>query len=242
MNMINFYQKVNSVDDCPICMETLKNSHAVAHTGGGDHHPIHADCIKNWLCDIKQTTCPNCRVPVNKESLFSWKEKKIIQIKDNTKGFLRAARIGMLAVGASLVVLSNLEFALSNLEFAASKIITYSASSAISLMAGSTLEFLDNRDLSWGFSLGMTFAPLGTIFMNNKECTSIAGGLAIALLLESATGIGKLASRATESKRNIAIAAVVAGIALPVLYSMGLAGAGIGMGIGFGIFDELGWL
>ncbi|MFA6119058.1 MAG: RING finger domain-containing protein [Parachlamydiales bacterium] len=82
VNSVSF-NTISNYDDnntCNICSEPLKNQEVVAHSGiDGTKHPIHKECIKNWI--KKSPTCPICRKTVKVESLLSTKEILIIKIK-----------------------------------------------------------------------------------------------------------------------------------------------------------------
>lgn len=64
---------------CGICLEEVKNSYAVAHTGRGIHHPFHYDCIKE--CLEYQNFCPSCKDPVDSRKFWSFEKKSIIYVK-----------------------------------------------------------------------------------------------------------------------------------------------------------------
>lgn len=52
---------------CPVCLEEEKKGDWYAH-GGGEAHPIHAECLKSWFQEGKYS-CPTCRAELNPEPL-----------------------------------------------------------------------------------------------------------------------------------------------------------------------------
>ena len=74
MNFIS----VNSIDDCAICRDTMENTPAVGHKNGGEKHPLHPECVKQWL--FTHDDCPTCHVKVNVKSLMNVKERIIKEI------------------------------------------------------------------------------------------------------------------------------------------------------------------
>lgn len=75
----NTYQPIDLAKICNVCHDPIKNSISVAHTGDGQMHPIHRKCLIKWL-EIKEI-CPTCRVEVDVDSVFTWKDKAIVQLK-----------------------------------------------------------------------------------------------------------------------------------------------------------------
>ena len=70
MDEIKYFQPYQSNKNCAICFETMQNEPTLAHTGGGELHPLHKKCIEAWLTHKKQNlTCPVCRDPVSLEVL-----------------------------------------------------------------------------------------------------------------------------------------------------------------------------
>ena len=49
------YTPYQSNEDCPSCQKTMANKSVFAHSG---KHPMHSECIKNWL--KQHQTCPTC--------------------------------------------------------------------------------------------------------------------------------------------------------------------------------------
>ena len=48
-------------DNCPICIEPLRDEEIVCHRGDGKKHPLHTDCAKTAFKVMK--FCPTCRDP-----------------------------------------------------------------------------------------------------------------------------------------------------------------------------------
>ena len=82
MASVGFYN-VTSVDNCPICFDTMDGPDpVVAHHNMGERHPIHRDCMKEWIeKTATDPACPTCKVPVKVSSLvfsYSWRERVAI--------------------------------------------------------------------------------------------------------------------------------------------------------------------
>ena len=58
---IKFYE-FSSTENCGICLETMRDTDTVAHTGLGNLHPVHRACLKEWT-NINNS-CPVCRAPI----------------------------------------------------------------------------------------------------------------------------------------------------------------------------------
>jgi len=80
--------KVLEDDDCPICLEPLKDTDTVAHeSSGGFLHPLHKSCAKsnavfNNINNINNV-CPICRDPTNSDSLLTLEERMKLITKDH---------------------------------------------------------------------------------------------------------------------------------------------------------------
>ncbi len=98
---------VNSVDICGICRESMDNSDAIAHDGvDGDKHPLHRKCFKEWIKFSGNYNCPSCKSPIEANSLFTWKERVIVelnQIKEDVYEGIAQGTIGGAALGIALV-------------------------------------------------------------------------------------------------------------------------------------------
>lgn len=58
--------------DCAICFDSLEGVKAWAHNGLGNRHPVHPECLKDWI--KRQTTvssCPSCREKLDIRSIFN---------------------------------------------------------------------------------------------------------------------------------------------------------------------------
>ncbi|SCA63294.1 hypothetical protein SCG7086_AO_00020 [Chlamydiales bacterium SCGC AG-110-P3] len=101
------YSSVNITDverDCCVCLENLNNQPGVvAHNEGGTEHPIHANCIKEWLANHDH--CPVCRGAVEKDSLLSWKDKivrELTHITDDVRTGIVTGADGVAAAAVSV--------------------------------------------------------------------------------------------------------------------------------------------
>lgn len=110
MNAPALYRTFNSnicKENCIICLESLESEPAVAHEGVGHLHPLHRECAKKVHSTIIPDftkTCPTCRMPINRDFLFTWKDRCVLDLRHIT----RDARVGALsglAIAAGLVVL-----------------------------------------------------------------------------------------------------------------------------------------
>ena len=79
------FHSIHSVDSCGICWQPMNHSDVVAHnaldggySGDGEKHPVHRKCIKEWL--KIQNQCPFCHVLLDENSIFSWKDRCIIEL------------------------------------------------------------------------------------------------------------------------------------------------------------------
>src|SRR5437868_3155116 len=61
----------NNNDECCICYDPLNKGSVLAHSLGGNLHPIHQKCVELWI--QRNPICPSCRVGVILP--FSWKRK-----------------------------------------------------------------------------------------------------------------------------------------------------------------------
>lgn len=78
-NIINntpTFHNIEADDDCPICYEKMidmdpsNQKEIVAHINGGEKHPFHLQCIKDYAKSVFENTlnnniiCPSCRIPI----------------------------------------------------------------------------------------------------------------------------------------------------------------------------------
>ena len=84
--------------ECYFCKEQDITQPTVAHTvpidmaargTPGPLHEVHLECIRTWLAT--SDTCPICQKQANKSTVFSWKERAIIELKNIGKDALRGA-------------------------------------------------------------------------------------------------------------------------------------------------------
>jgi hypothetical protein len=92
------YQIYN--DKCGICFDPLENEEngePVAHEGEGIKHAMHRKCLQVWFRKYPlYDKCPSCKIQVDKNSLFTWKDRTINELKSLRK----AASIAMINLGA----------------------------------------------------------------------------------------------------------------------------------------------
>lgn len=51
--------------ECAICQDIGDERTYVMHQNGGNEHPLHFECVKQWL--LLNQTCPVCRVPISND-------------------------------------------------------------------------------------------------------------------------------------------------------------------------------
>ena len=88
------FHSYNSNDNCSICLESMTGDrNVVAHDGShGEKHPLHKECIKQ--CLMVKSDCPVCRVSLNTNSLFSWKEGVTNELTHITNDAFKGAKVG----------------------------------------------------------------------------------------------------------------------------------------------------
>jgi hypothetical protein len=65
--------------ECPICIEEFNNEEVTnrevaEHDEGGSRHPIHKECLHEWIIsnpNHPNNTCPSCRVNFDVGNIFS---------------------------------------------------------------------------------------------------------------------------------------------------------------------------
>lgn len=92
----NYRPPDQSFDNCNICFDPIKDKVSVAHSAGGEKHPIHKDCLIKWL-KINEI-CPTCRVKVDVNSVLTWKDKAIVQLKLAGKDAIPAVTWGLIGM------------------------------------------------------------------------------------------------------------------------------------------------
>lgn len=90
------FKRVLAFGDCLICKDELSGKPALAHEGV-KCEPCHEDCLKTWV-KVKNI-CPKCHATVDMNSLFSWKERAITELKLMAKDALVGAIIGSSMLG-----------------------------------------------------------------------------------------------------------------------------------------------
>ena len=70
-----FKHKPAEAAKCPVCLEE-EGGDWYAHGGGGEAHPIHAECLKSWFKEGK-TSCPVCRAELDPTPLAERVEKAV---------------------------------------------------------------------------------------------------------------------------------------------------------------------
>lgn len=74
VQFVNFTGANQDLGECAICMESLSNGRLVAHTSGGEKHPIHKTCIDEVARHCRQNrepSCPLCRKTFKAEQLLN---------------------------------------------------------------------------------------------------------------------------------------------------------------------------
>jgi Ring finger domain len=100
-----FAYEVVGDENCPICLEPLKNADTVAHEGLGNLHPLHRSCAKSSA--IFNSTCPICRVPIEEDSLLTLEDRIKLIKKDQPMAIARGAIGGSLGGTLTGVLLGS---------------------------------------------------------------------------------------------------------------------------------------
>lgn len=109
--MLSVYQKIDSSnlqDDCGICRTAMKNEDVVAHSGDNGHlHPMHRKCVRAWAERLNGDTCPYCATKIDTNSLFTWKEKCVTELKCIAQDALGGLAIGSFTLGIGVGAVFN---------------------------------------------------------------------------------------------------------------------------------------
>lgn len=87
--------------DCGICLNSMVGEDSVAHSGDGEKHPLHKECLKVWM-ETKQE-CPFCQAQVDVSSITTWKERAITKLKLIRNDALVVAALGAKVTAAGLI-------------------------------------------------------------------------------------------------------------------------------------------
>lgn len=91
-------------DECPVCYKELRSEEIVAHSNGGDKHPVHKACIEEWLQSIQSTyRCPHCDTICDTIIDTGLKDKIFRILKDAPLPAEFAAIAGGLLVGSMML-------------------------------------------------------------------------------------------------------------------------------------------
>lgn len=146
-------------DLCGICRESLKGSDAVAHTGNGDLHPFHRECVKSWV--VFKNTCAACNVNTYTSSLFTWEEKCIIWKDKCIQELASIARDASLGMQFASFVSLPFVYACKGIAFAGAQV---AATAAVNYLRD--LDQMQPLDFCLA-SCGGFGALIGTSFQNN---------------------------------------------------------------------------
>ena len=85
VNLVSYSRYRRPVqENCPICFDPLATGIVVKHSGGGKRHKIHLECLQQSIKAIG-AKCPTCRCDFDVNSLFTWEDKLIKQLKISAK-------------------------------------------------------------------------------------------------------------------------------------------------------------
>jgi len=88
-----------------ICLSGAdKKQNILGHEDGGDKHPVHEKCLKQWLKIFP--SCPTCGTYVNINSVYSIKDRVIDEIKISLLGTIEGFAVGTV-IGTLEAVLSG---------------------------------------------------------------------------------------------------------------------------------------
>lgn len=85
MTAISKFQPVEAVK-CPVCLEEGTEGEWYSHAGGGEAHPIHAECLKPWF-QQGNYTCPSCRMELDPAPLAERVQKSAHVVQKQNEAF-----------------------------------------------------------------------------------------------------------------------------------------------------------
>ncbi len=95
VGMVNAYHShipASPNDPCFICLDPLTETDVVAHEGEGHKHPVHKECIR----EVFESYCPVCKVDINKDSLYNFRERFYRNLRSSTTFALLGGAIEIL--------------------------------------------------------------------------------------------------------------------------------------------------
>lgn len=92
--------------DCTICLEPLQHKYkpAVAHSEGGDLHPLHRECAQSAA--RVSSLCPLCRREIDRDSVFTWKDRCVVKLKEflSISGKMASASLIVVLVAGTILI------------------------------------------------------------------------------------------------------------------------------------------
>lgn len=150
--MLVSYYDFPSNDECGICRESMKGEDSVAHSGIGKKHPLHKNCLKTWL--QTKNECPFCKERVELNSLLTWKERIVRELRLMKHDALALALPALIAetvtdISAAALRRWNVPAAFrGDTGVSATRIIVVTAAIIVSsVLANATIRKLEERKL-----------------------------------------------------------------------------------------------
>lgn len=179
-----------NTDSCPICYDPLNTDSVVAHNNGGEKHPIHEKCIKQWM-KFNQT-CPCCKTPVDPESLKSLGEKCFNFIEGyrfNNKllPLFQSACIGFTLCASELCVGTAIGegifegFGIHTVTIIAAGVLETHIGFLATHALGDQLTQADASGTAWTFT-ALPFILIPTRIMSLTNVITLAGATSLSLL------------------------------------------------------------
>ncbi len=170
---------------CGHCGDELnREKMVVAHSDGGEQHPIHLDCLKDTVTDAildsKQSRCPDCLLPSDIDTIVPQRERRIIRLGNFI--ILTAAQVSVFA--ASKIASYVLSHTNSTLTFSGFAIAAMGLSGPVHANARGIKQIIQAAMISGAFT--GAFLALGNTLL---ELLSITNGSLVNVRILSRTTV-----------------------------------------------------
>lgn len=196
------YHQITEFDhskSCPICLELfnnvseIKNNKVYIHDKDNATHPVHGDCIRQWL--KRNLQCPVCRINIDDySSLFTWKERAIMKLNKALPGMI---------VTFSPILVSMAGFYLLDKKLDAISSIAFGLLSPLCPIS------FGNINIKYRLLMaGMVSLPYAGLLLESKDYLSTITTLATSIIYSA----GLISSKRLVPFQPIAIATLAGGI------------------------------